>query len=317
MPVSAWRWGMRQARCLSYFILGVAAARADPALFAYRQESFASAVTPRAEHARYREFAVSYPSPMTTEFPANNTVHGQLYLPRSATATQRVPGVIVLHILGGPDGPSQLLAAHLARDGFAALHLVMPLYGPRGDGKHRFISTDVDLTVQLVRQAVMDIRRGADWLAARPDVAPDQIGITGISLGGHLACLAFSVDPRFRAAALGLTGGDLAKILTAGELSARRRGEMEAQGLTYETLRGKLAAIDPLTHARGLHRRDDILMFNARGDEVVLPECADQLWEALDKPRRYWLHAGHYTAIIYLPDVADLTGEFFRRRFSP
>ena len=39
-------------------------------------------------------------------------------------------------------------------------------------------------------QAVLDIRRAAAWLAARDEVADDQIGIMGISLGGITGALA-------------------------------------------------------------------------------------------------------------------------------
>jgi dienelactone hydrolase len=287
----------------------------DQSPFADRAAPFESRVTFASETADFRLYQVSYPSPMTTAFPANNMVYGAYYLPRSKS-DRKLPAVIVLHILGGPDGPSVTLAESLARHGLAALHLVMPFYGPRADGTHRLLSFDVDLTVQSVRQAVMDIRRGVDWLATRPEVDPERIGVTGISLGGNLACLAFSVEPRFRAGVLMLAGGDLARILTASELTASRRQQMEALGLNYQTLSEKLVVVDPLTYAPGVNRRGDLLLFNARSDEVVLPECAEALWLALGKPPRYWLYAGHYTALIYLADVLDMTTSFFQRKFS-
>ena len=60
-----------------------------------------------------------------------------------------------------------------------------------------------------MRQAVCDVRRAAVWLAARPDVDPERLGVSGISLGGIVSALAAAVDPAIREGAFLLAGGDL------------------------------------------------------------------------------------------------------------
>ncbi len=294
----------------------LAAVAAHPSVFSYRRIAFKSSMALKSQSDAYRVYTVRYPSPMIRAFPTDNTVYGLFYLPKSKSPVRK-PAVIVLHTLGGPNDVTLLLAAYLARHGIAALHLVMPFYGPRADGVHHFLSTNVDLTVQNIRQAVMDIRRGANWLADQPEINPARIGIAGVSLGATLASVSFCVDPRFRAGVLILAGGNLAKGLVANGLMATRR-KMKALGLNYAFLGKKLAVVDPLKYAPlGAKRRADLLMFNARQDEIVPPACANALWRALGKPRRYWLYGGHYSTMIYLPDLLDKTTKFFQRKLSP
>jgi dienelactone hydrolase len=44
--------------------------------------------------------------------------------------------------------------------------------------------------------------RAVDWLEAQPDVDPEHIGMTGISLGGHFAPRAVAYEPRFASGAV-------------------------------------------------------------------------------------------------------------------
>ncbi|MFN9040263.1 MAG: alpha/beta hydrolase family protein, partial [Planctomyces sp.] len=48
--------------------------------------------------------------------------------------------------------------------------------------------------------AVAAVIRGHSLLAAQPDVDANRIGITGISWGGYLTCLAASLDDRLKVA---------------------------------------------------------------------------------------------------------------------
>ena len=66
--------------------------------------------------------------------------------------------------------------------------------------------------MRSMRQGVCDVRRALRWLAARPEVDADRLGVTGISLGGIVSSLVVSVDPRVRSGALLLAGGDLSKV---------------------------------------------------------------------------------------------------------
>jgi dipeptidyl aminopeptidase/acylaminoacyl peptidase len=57
-----------------------------------------------------------------------------------------------------------------------------------------------------MKQAVLDIRHAAAWLAARDEVDPELLGIFGISLGGITSALSATIEPRFTKACFMLAG---------------------------------------------------------------------------------------------------------------
>jgi cephalosporin-C deacetylase-like acetyl esterase len=74
-----------------------------------------------------------------------------------------------------------------------------PHGGPPGwGGFDRIDDPDRD---QWTWQAQAAIARGHSLLRAQEGVDPDRVGITGISWGGYLTCIAVAIDPRYRFAA--------------------------------------------------------------------------------------------------------------------
>lgn len=68
--------------------------------------------------------------------------------------------------------------------------------GPRGWGG--FDQVEAPLPDQWTHHAVADVVLAHSLLRSFPEVDPQRIGITGISWGGYLTCLAAAVDARFR-----------------------------------------------------------------------------------------------------------------------
>lgn len=252
---------------------------------------------------------VTFPSPVQTPFTCNNTVHCEFYRPQRAG---RRPAVVVLHILGGDFPLARLFCHALAQHGTAALFVKMPYYGPRRPAtpRKRMIADDPHETVAGLRQAVLDIRRGAAWLAAHESVDPERIGIFGISLGGITAALASEHEPRFCNVCLMLAGGDLAKVTWESKELRRVREKWEAGGGTVDQFYAVLRPVDPLTHAERLRGRR-LLMLNARNDEVIPPACTESLWRAVGEPRIVWYDAGHYSAAGYLLHGLVEVAKFF------
>ncbi len=253
---------------------------------------------------------VTFPSPVVTPHENNNTVHCEYF---ASTAPGQKPGVIVLHILGGDFDLARLFCRALAAKNVNALFLKMPYYGEREQPgvDTRMISADPELTVKGMTQAVKDIRRGAAWLAAQEDVADDQVGIMGISLGGITSALCVSLEPRFKKAALLLAGGDMGEVAWTSTEMTEVREKWTAQGKTKEELFDLLRPIDPVTYAKPLPGRK-ILMLNASHDEVVPPACTRSLWRAFGEPEIVWWDAGHYTAARYLGGGMLRVVDFFQ-----
>lgn len=255
---------------------------------------------------------VMFPSPVTTEHAANNTVHCEYYRPTNVRAGRKAPGVVVLHILGGDFPLSRLFCNALAQRGCAALFVKMPYYGPRRvpGVSRRMISADPAETVAGMRQAILDIRRARAWLEAQEEVDDEQLGVFGISLGGITAALAATAEPRFTKVCPMLAGGDIAKVAWESPELARVRREWEAKGQDRDAIYKLLVTIDPVTYAANVKGRE-ILMLNAVRDEIIPRSCTDSLWEAFGRPRIVWYNAGHISALRYLPEGVNEVARFF------
>jgi dienelactone hydrolase len=254
---------------------------------------------------------VTFPSPVKTAEAANNTVHCEYYRSRAAG---RRPGVIVLHILGGDFPLSRLFANTLAQHGTSALFLKMPYYGPRRDpnSPQRMVSADPRQTVEGMTQAVLDIRAATAWLASRPEIDPDQLGIFGISLGGITGALAATSEPRLKNVCLLLAGGDIGQVGWESRYTRTVREQWLAQGGTREQFLDIVRVVDPVTYAAAAKGKR-ILMLNASDDEVIPRACTDSLWKALGEPEIRWYSGGHYSVMRHLFSALSTVGQFFQR----
>jgi dienelactone hydrolase len=266
-----------------------------------------------SSHVRMHK--VTFPSPVVTAVRENNTVHAQYFQPEG---TGPFPACVVLHILGGDFLLAETMAQHLAQHGVAALFVKMPYYGERRgkDSPRRMISRIPAESVEGMTQGVLDIRRATAWLAHRPEVDAERLGITGISLGGIMSALAASGEPRLGSVAVFLGGGKLADILWSNATREAQdfREKWIADGGSAESFREALAPVDPATHGHLLKGRR-VLMIAAKNDEVVPPASAQALWESIgEEPELVWIDAGHYTAIRYLPRELVRIDRFFNSR---
>ncbi|MFN5076299.1 MAG: alpha/beta hydrolase family protein, partial [Planctomyces sp.] len=124
------------------------------------------------------------------------------------SGTGPFPGVVLVH--GGGGKAFRDWALHWANRGYAALAMDLAGHGPDGrlpDGgpdqsdetKFRPFA-DSEAREIWSYHAVAAVIRGHSLLAAQPDVDANRIGITGISWGGYLTCLAASLDDRLKVA---------------------------------------------------------------------------------------------------------------------
>jgi dienelactone hydrolase len=287
-----------------------------PRMYRLDRHTFAFEQTPAFTSARtMRLSTLTFPSPVVTPHPNNNTVHCEYFCP---TSPGKKPGVIVLHILGGDFDLARLFCRALAARGVAALFLKMPYYGERRqeDSLARMISIDPHETVRGMRQAVLDIRQAASWLAAQEEIDARQLGIMGISLGGITAALAVSLEPRFSKACLLLAGGDMGEVAWNSTEMAPLRKRWAESGGSKEDLFATLRVVDPVTYARPMPGRR-ILMLNASQDEVIPPACTRALWRAFGEPEIIWWDAGHYSSVRYIFSGLAKAVQFFEPQSSP
>ena len=119
------------------------------------------------------------------------TLRGWLYLPEGAGPTTPVPGVVMAH--GFSATKEMALAAYA--EAFCAGGLAVLVYDHRGlgasDGEPRQV-------INPWAQA-RDYRYALGWLAARPEVDRDRLGLWGSSFSGGEVLVLGAIDVRVRA----------------------------------------------------------------------------------------------------------------------
>jgi cephalosporin-C deacetylase-like acetyl esterase len=278
----------------------------------YRCEActFEYTLAPRfvLRHTGVEVYDLTFPSPVKSEIPENNTVHAEYYVPIERTPGGRVPAVIVLDILDGAAVVSRGKALWLAQHGVAALFVHMAHYGPRRPpgSKVRLLSTNIERTMAAIRQTVLDCRCATAWLADRPEVDADRLGLVGTSLGSLIGANVAAGEPRIKNVCLLLGGGGLVDAFYDHPKAKPYTAVLDLLG-GKEAVKKLIAPMDPLTYAPQLKKKN-LLMIAARRDDVVPPKAAEALWEATGKQKIVWFDATHVGAALYaLPALAAVT----------
>jgi dienelactone hydrolase len=253
---------------------------------------------------------IRFPSAVKSPDVANDTVHGEYFLP---SGKGPFPGVVMFDVIGGSDQiVARSLSAQLSARGIACLFIQMPYYGPRraeGTDK-RMITADINHSIDNVRQAVLDGRRAAAWLAARPEIDGKRIGAMGTSLGSFMASLTAEMDPRVDHVAILLGGGGLVDAYYDDPRGKTLRKVWEATGGSKKKLQERLACVDPLTCADKLKERK-VLMIAGKRDEIVLPKMTESLWKAAGEPKLVWYDCTHEGSVVYALAALDHISAFF------
>jgi pimeloyl-ACP methyl ester carboxylesterase len=123
--------------------------------------------------------------PVTFQSLDGTSLAGEFY-----ESSARAPGVVLVHMLSRNKSDWHGLPERLRDAGITALAIDL-----RGHGGSSGSAGDLTAMVQ-------DVRAAAQWLATRPNVRPDAIGVVGASLGASLALLAAVDLPQVRALGL-------------------------------------------------------------------------------------------------------------------
>jgi dienelactone hydrolase len=261
-----------------------------------------------------RGLRLTFPSPMKTPFTENNSVPGELYLPRDVKG--RLPAVIVLDILDGRAILPRMTARALAARGIAAFYFPMPYYNsrrPRDNAHLKLVEQDLSNVLSPLRQTVMDARRAKALLATRPEVDPKRIAITGFSLGGIMTSLVAGVDGEFYRVAPVLAGGDLATLMFHAREMRHAREILIRHNIDRDGLAKMLAPVEPLNFASRIDPAA-CLMINASDDEVIPKVTTLALRKMIGGPTILWMPGGHYSSVWFLPNAQQRLADFLLGR---
>ena len=261
-------------------------------------ESRALFEAPRTTTYRLDDSVLSFQSALITPHPENNTVYARYFqaAPRDRSAGRRA--VIVLPQWNADPGSHLTLSRILARVGVSALRLSLPYHDRRMPPElHRadfIVSANVGRTLQACRQAVLDTRRAAAWLA---DQGYDRIGILGTSLGSCLAMLTLAHEPLITAAALNHISPFFADVVWHGLSTAHVRHGLE-EHISLDDLRTIWMPISPFPYLERV-REKRVLLVYARYDLTFPVDLSRRLvdeFRHLGIPHRVKvLPCGHYS----------------------
>jgi len=270
-----------------------------------RQVRFDSESFFRAERAAVEEFTtrdaaggeirVEYPSGLETPYAANNLVRGRYY--RSGRGER---AVIVSPQWNADEQSHIALCQVLNRFGISALRLSLPYHDARRPpGLRRadyMISANIGRTIQAVRQAVIDIRRAADWLES---TGVERIGVVGSSIGSCVSWLAFIHDSRLETGVFNMVSSWFGDVVWRAITTSHVRAALEPH-LTASEVREAWSAISPAWHVdRLLTVRRRALLISARYDLTFLPDLTDIFVNDVERQgvpvEKRYLPCGHYT----------------------
>jgi dienelactone hydrolase len=239
---------------------------------------------------------LSFPSAINTPYEKNNRVHARLF--PAETGGDRA--VIVSPQWNAGEDSHVALCRGLNKFGVSALRLSLPFHDRRRlDGFTRadfMVSANIGRTIQAVRQAVLDIRRAADWLFFQ---GYKRVGIMGTSIGSCVSWLAFIHDERLEAGVFNMVSSWFGDVVWRALTTTHIRKNLETE-LTAEDVREVWKTISPSAHEGRLTQvRRPALLISANYDMSFLPDLSRIFFDDCDRhgvpARKVILPCGHYT----------------------
>ena len=278
-------------------------------------------ITPLPDQKEFRGFAIRFPSAFTTpDYPINNTVLGEIYLPLNAKPDHQTPAVQVFHTIG-PDKfqLERKVCQVLAKEGIAGIYIQLPYFGQRGGllGPIVIIRTE-EAFFQGLEQTRADAIRANDILLSFPEINPQKLGAMGFSLGAFMTANAAAIDHRIQRALMILGGGNLQEVFatntneTKDLLAFFSREDKQQQ----EELYRKIAKYDPINcvdRLKVLARNGKCAMINAQNDNVIPPKCSKLLAEKIGCPIKWYPNVNHYTFFEHLSEAGADIRAFFKQ----
>ncbi|MEM2341083.1 MAG: alpha/beta fold hydrolase [Candidatus Bathyarchaeia archaeon] len=222
----------------------------------------------------------------------NERVPGLLMLPKR---DEKIPCVIFLHGYGGSKDDIRGVADLVAREGYGLMAIDAKYHGERREIGKELFSPDINVSVNGIIQTVIDLRRAIDYLETRPDIDIERIGYVGGSMGGILGAIFIGVEPRVKAAALIVAGGNVSLMIRESKhyTMPKIREYIQRENVSYEELQRMLDPIDPINFI-GYFSPRPIVFHLGKYDEDVPAESGRQLYERAGEPKQvYWYDTGH------------------------
>lgn len=246
-------------------------------------------------------FHLTFPSQIQTPYPENNTVYCRYYPAKQLNAQKGIrPAVIVMPQWNGDYNAHVALAQLFARFGITALRLSMPYHDRRKppylERSDYMVSSNVGRTIQASHQAILDVKRAADWLLAQ---GFNRLSVMGTSIGSSVAFLTFAHDPRFSVGIFNHGSSYFGDVVWTGITTQHVRLGLETH-LTQEQVRRYWSPISPYPFIQRLKQNPrKMLIISAKYDLSFLPSFSRDVFHEYDAHQIPFdlqlMPCGHYT----------------------
>ena len=228
-----------------------------------------------------------------------------LYIPRNQSkAKAPFPTVLLQYGIGGNKSTNYIVAVakEFAARGFVVLTIDAPGVGERKTKDKRAPAVLGLFGGDQVMQYCGDYSRAMDLLATRAEVDKERLGFVGISWGAITGITYVAHEPRVKAMAALLAGGNfLGQVTTEEALKAAKEGS-------------KLG--DPIYHVARIAPRP-LLFINATKDQLILRSWSESLHKAAPDAKVIWLETDHYFNGLNRVEVCASVIDFMDKALSP
>ena len=257
------------------------------------------------------DWLVRFPSPVPVGDAVNDLVAMEWHMARDKDGKpMKAPAIVIVHESGRGMVAGKVFAKGLRPYGFHTFLIHLPGYGARTST----LTNNPKLMLPALKQAIADVRRARDAVAALPFVDSTNIALQGTSLGGFVTATVSGLDRGYDRIFILLAGGNIADVILTGTRDAAglKRRLLES-GITDDEIRASAKTIEPLRLA---HRVDPkrVWLYTGKSDDVVPPACSRAFATAakLGAEHHIELPVGHYSAAILMPLILPRIHELMR-----
>lgn len=191
---------------------------------------------------------------------------------------EKFPCVLALHgLTQSKEIAVKDFGERLVENGVAVLALDAPRHGQDRKATQQSYWRAKVIRV-AIHDGVLNYRSALDYLATRPDVDQDRIGLIGLSMGAMTGAILGGVEGRIKAFALCVGGDPFVPIARVVSASMGRE---------------EYFAVSPSLYIGHISPRP-VLMINGRKDPIVVAPAALLLHEAAQMPKEVvWYNGDH------------------------
>lgn len=199
--------------------------------------------------------------------------------------------------------------------GVDVAHVQLPFHGrrrPAGQMFHGewFWTADLVRSLEAVRQAVYDVRAIMAWFR---DLGYEEVGITGLSLGGCITMLTACVAPLPDYVVPMIAHLELPDAIEEAPILWRMKDDLARFGIDAAQRREIFTRV-PLSSAAPILPNDRQLWVAAKEDGYLKAELVEQQWNRWGKPPIMWIPGGHMTFPIAIGDIVKRMKELPKHR---